>query len=139
MVGNTGSGRKPGFKHTEATRKRMSASHTGSNHSESTRTKISRTKALYDRDGVCTKRYEALCAEYPEEGKFFEDNMSELLYALQDVRTEKELLDIRLFHETSTLRAETPYQYSSTSCFAVEDTMIELLDFKRSLVGRTLH
>lgn len=139
MVGNTESGRKPGFKHSEGTRRQMSTAHRGSKQSKKTREKIALAKALYDQDGTCAKRYESLCAEYPGEEKFFEDNMTELLFAMQDIRTDKELSDIRRFFETQSLRAEQPYQYSSSSCFAVEDIMIALIDFKRSLRGRVLH
>ncbi len=156
MVGNTESGRKPGFKHSEKTIRQIRETKLGSSKSEESRLKISnslrgstkseehcrrisRSKYLYDLDGTCVKRYESLCAEYPGEEKFFEDNMTELLFAMQDIRTDKELSDIRRFFETQSLRAETPYQYTTTSCFAAEDVMIALLDLKRELDRRTLH
>jgi len=132
MVGKAGSGRKPGFKHSEETRQKMRAAHKGSSQTEETREKISRAKAMYDLDGKCAKRYDALCAQYPEEQEFFEENVAELIFAMQDVLTDKELSDIRRFHETVTLHADTPYQYTSTSCFAAEDVMIELIDRKRA-------
>ena len=66
-----------------------------------------------------------------EAEEFFVDNRDELLFAMRDVRTERELSDIRRYVETATLRPDEPYQYSSSSCFAAEDAMIALLDFKR--------
>jgi len=70
---------------------------------------------------------------YPGQEEFFVDNRDELLFAMRDVRTEKELTDIRRYVETAALRADEPYQYESTSCYAAEDAMIALLDFKRLL------
>jgi hypothetical protein len=133
MIGKTGSGRKPGFKHSDETRQKISDALTGTPKSESHRQKISQSKVLYDLDGKCTKRYEALCLDYPDEQEFFEDNMSELIFAMRDVLTEKELSDIRYFYETAPLRSEQTYQYPTTSCYAAESVMIELLDYKRLL------
>lgn len=89
--------------------------------------------------GVLTRRYEALLAEYPGEERFFENNMSDLFFAMEDIRTDSELSDIRRLYETFNLSTEHPFQYASSSCYAAEDAMIELLDFKRSLVNRVLH
>lgn len=139
MAGNSESGRKPGFKHSESTRRQISNTLQGSKKTELHRERISHAKSRYNLDAACAKRYEALCAEYPTESDFFEENMLELLFAMQDTRTEKELSDIRYFYETASLRAEHPYEYSSTSCFAAEDAVIRLLDFKREMANRTLH
>ncbi len=84
-------------------------------------------------DEKCIARFEELKANYPEQEDFFLDNENELLFAMRDVRTEKELTDIRRYVETAALRANEPYQYFSSSCYAAEDTMIALLDFKRFL------
>lgn len=120
MVGKPGSGRRSGFKH-----------------SEETKLKISQAKSMYDLDEKCVARFEELKANYPEQEEFFEDNEADLLFAMRDLRTEKELSDIRRYVENAALRPDEPYQYSSSSCYAAEDAMIALLDFKRYL--KTLH
>lgn len=116
MVGRPGSGRRPGFKH-----------------SEDTKQKISQAKSMYDLDEKCVQRFEELRANYPDQKEFFEENEIDLLFAMRDVRTEKELSDIRKHIETANLRPEEPYQYSSSSCYAAEDAMIALLDLKNYL------
>jgi FKBP-type peptidyl-prolyl cis-trans isomerase (trigger factor) len=133
MVGTKGSGRKAGFTHSEETRRKIAEAARGRTKTRAEKEKISRSKALYDLDGKCAQRYEELRSDYPDVVDFFEENESEILFAMQDIRSEKELDDILKFHETSTLRPETPYQYSSSSCYAAEDAMIQLLDFKRYL------
>ncbi len=139
MVGNTESGRKPGFKHSESTRRQISESLQGVKKTPEHRERIAQAKSLYDLDGRCYRRYQEMAKEYPEESEFFEENMSELIFAMQDTLSERELNNIRRFHETANLRHDEPYQYPSTSCFAVEDIMIKLLDFKRELAASTLH
>lgn len=133
MVGKTGSGRRPGFKHSRETKEKISRSKKGQRHSPEHRESISQAKL---KDGLaekCTYRFEDLKSDYPEQEAFFDENEIELLFAMEDVRTEQELLDIRLYIENAPLRSEEPYQYSSSSCYAAEDAMIALLDFSRFL------
>ena len=145
------SGRKPGYKHSEKTKdkirktlkgvskgphapetkEKIRQALTGVSHLPERRDNISRGKALYELDEKCLARFEELKANYPEQEDFFLDNQDELLFAMRDVRTEKELTDIRRYVETAALRPDEPYQYSSSSCYAAEDAMIALLDFKR--------
>ncbi len=142
------SGRKPGYKHSEETKAKMREAKKGVSRSQATRDKIRRSlsgtphpeerreniakgKSLYELDEKCLNRFEEMKANYPEQEEFFVDNRDELLFAMRDVRTERELSDIRRYVETATLRPDEPYQYSSSSCFAAEDAMIALLDFKR--------
>lgn len=138
MVGKAGSGRRPGFKHSEETKRKMSVAHRGKALSESHREKIAQAKARYDLDERCVRRFEDLKSNYPEQEDFFVENQDELLFAMRDVRTEQELLDIRLYVETAQLRPSEPYQYSSSSCYAAEDAAIALLDFKRLLQKKPL-
>jgi hypothetical protein len=148
-------GRKPGYKHSEKTKEKIrkslrGVSHTphtqetkdkirqslsGKPHPEERRESIAQGKSLYELDEKCIARYEDLKANYPEQEDFFLDHQDELLFAMRDVRTEKELTDIRRYVETAALRVDEPYQYSSSSCYAAEDAMIALLDFKR-LMGK---
>jgi hypothetical protein len=86
---------------------------------------------MYDLDEKCVRRFEELKANYPDQEEFFEENEADLLFAMRDLRTEKELGDIRKHVENAILRQDEPYQYSSSSCYAAEDAMIALLDFKR--------
>jgi len=144
------SGRKPGYKHSQETKdkirtslqgrppteehkNRISRALKGTPHPEERRENIARGKALYELDEKCLNRFEDLKANYPDQEEFFVDNRDELLFAMRDVRTEKELTDIRRYVETAALRPDEPYQYESTSCYAAEDAMIALLDFKRLL------
>jgi len=143
-------GRKPGYKHSEETKNKIrqslrGASHpqetkdkirqalTGTPHPEERRENIAKGKALYELDEKCIVRFEDLKSNYPELEDFFLDHQDELLFAMRDVRTEKELNDIRRYVETSALRPNDSYQYLSSSYYAAEDVMIELIDFKRRL------
>ncbi len=126
-------GRKPGYKHSQETKDKIRRALTGTQHSEERRENIAKGKALYELDEKCIARFEELKANYPDQEDFFLDNEDELLFAMRDVRTEKELTDIRRYIEVAALRPNDPYQYSSSSCYAAEDAMIELLDFKRLL------
>ncbi len=141
-------GRKPGFKHSNETKRKladaqqgriytdevkqkMSDAKKGRIYSSEHRDSISRAVFRYGLDEKCIRRFEDLKANYPEQEDFFLDNEEELLLAMRNVRTEKELRDIRKYIETSALRPDEPYIYESTSCFAVEDAMIKLIDYKR--------
>ena len=126
-------GRKPGYKHSQETKDKIRQSLKGTPHPTERRENIAKGKALYELDEKCIARFEELKANYPEQEDFFLDNEDELLFAMRDVRTEKELTDIRRYVEVAALRPNEPYQYSSSSCYAAEDAMIELLDFKRLL------
>jgi hypothetical protein len=87
----------------------------------------------HDLDGKCATRLKELKSDYPDQGVFFDENESELLFAMRSLRSEKELNYIRKHIETTRLLPDEPYQYSSSSYHAAEDVMIELLDFKRLL------
>jgi len=143
-------GRKPGYKHspetkqsisqarkgqalTDETKYKMSEAKKGRTYDSTHRDSISQAKLVYGLDEKCVQRFEDLKATYPEQEDFFLDNEEELLMAMRDVRTEKELTDIRRYVETAALRPDEPYQYETTSCYAAEDAMIALLDFKRLL------
>jgi len=143
-------GRKPGYKHSQETKDKMRAAKRGTVRPQETKNRIRKSllgtphpderkesiaqgKALYELDEKCIARFEELKSNYPEQEDFFLDHQDELLFAMRDVRTEKELTDIRRYVETAALRPDEPYQYSSSSCYAAEDAMIALLDFKRLL------
>lgn len=120
-----------GTSRPQTTKNKIQQSLIGTTHLEKRRNNISRGKTLYELDEKCLNRYEDLKDNYPEQEEFFVDNKDELLFAMHDLRTEKELTDIRRYVETAALRPDEPYQYGSTSCYAAEDAMIALLDFKR--------
>jgi hypothetical protein len=128
-------GRKPGYKHLEETKAKISQSMTGRTKTEEHKNQIA--VSMYDLEGKCLARLEELRANYPEQQSFFDENEAELLFAMRDVRTEKELNDIRRFLETKELSRirenQRSYQYSSSSYHAAEDAMIALIDFKRLL------
>jgi len=130
-----GSGRKPGYKHSEATKRKISEAMSGRAKTDEHRNHIA--AAMFDLDGKCAARLRSLRKEYPGQENFFDDNEEELLFAMQDIRTEKELDDIMRYMETKDLsqirESERGYQYSSSSYYAAEDAMIALLDFKRLL------
>ncbi len=141
MIDQIGRGRRPGFKHSEETKRKMAEAKLGRKYTPEHRANISRALLVYGLDEKCARRFEDLKANYPEQEDFFLDNEEELLIAMRDVRTEKELTDIRRYIETAVLRPDEPYQYESTSCYAAEDAMIALLDYKRLLekTAQTYH
>lgn len=137
------SGRKPGYKHSAETIEKIRQSRLGNKQSAAARTKISnsmsgKTKSaahkkgisdsLHDLEGKCAKRLNALKEEYPGQEPFFERNKEDLLFAMQDVKSEQELRDIMRYIEVGPLYSSIPYQYSSSSYFAAEDVMIALID-----------
>ncbi len=127
------SGRKPGYTHSKETKEKIRQSLLGKSHPEKRKSNISQGKVLYDLDSKCARRLDELKNNYPEEREFFEDNEPELLFAMRDLRSEKELDYIRQYVETEALRPDQPYQYASSSCYAAEDAMIMLLDVKKFL------
>lgn len=146
-------GPKPGtYSPSPETRDKMRRAKLGAVHSQETRALISESvslrvsgvpkstehreaisQALTDYEGRCLRRFEELKSEYPEQEAFFEENKSDLLFALQDVRSEAELRDLRNYIEVSSIEASLPYQYSSSSIHAAEDAMIALIDASRTL------
>ncbi len=130
-------GRKPGFKHSEDTKKKISKAMSGRVKTEEHKDRIAIAIAAYDLDGKCVHRLNELRENYPGQKRFFDENEAELLFVLRDIKSEKELNDIQRYVETRELaqlsERQKAYQYSSSSYLAAEDTMIELLDFKRFL------
>jgi len=136
-------GRKPGFKHSAETIEKIRQSHLGTKQELGTRSKISRSmsgknktrdhkdrlsESMFNLDAKCLERYNALKAEYPDQEEFFEQNQEDLLFAMQDIKSEKELTDIRRYIESAPLHNSLTYEYSSSSYFAAEDAMIALVD-----------
>jgi len=136
-------GRKPGYKHSAQTIEKIRQSRLGNKQSADTRTKISKSlsgrnktpehkdnisESFFNLDEKCAQRYAELKAEYPGQEEFFDRNRADLLFAMRDVKSEKELSDIRRYIETVSIHDSVSYQYSSSSCYAAEDAMIALLD-----------
>jgi len=140
-------GRKPGYKHSKETKNKISVSHTGQVQDPSTKKKISESmsgksksvahraalsESLLGLEQKCLDRFISIRSEYPGFEEFFDKNKVKLLQAMRDVRSEKELRDIRKYIETTPIEAVPEecikYQYSSSSIFAQEDLVIELLD-----------
>ena len=129
-MGNIDSGRPSGFTHSSETRNKISVTMTGVPKPSEHHAKITRSNRERDLAIRCMERLEDLRNSYPTEALFFDEYEPELLLAMQDVRTEKELMDIRLYVEVAPLRPGLPYSQASSSYFAAEDVMIALLDFK---------
>lgn len=137
-------GPKPGsYWPTRATREKMRQAKLGTKRDPETRRKIQESlsglpkslehrdnlsHSLIDVEGKCALRLEELKATYPDCESFFEANYEELLFAMQDVRSEKELQDLRHYVEVAQIESKLSYTYSSSSVFAAEDTIIDLLD-----------
>ncbi len=122
-----------GKTHTEETKQKIRESLLGRSHSQKHKQRISGAKTAHDLEGKCAERLQELRDDYPGQEPFFDENEPELLFAMRNVRSEKELNYIRRYVETARLLPDEPYQYSSSSCYAAEDVMIELLDVKRFL------
>ncbi len=146
-------GRPPGYKHSEETRQKIKESHQGLQQSPETRRKISESmkgqekspthraklselsldreadsRTLYI-DNLCLDRLAELKANYPDHEEFFEENEIELLIALRDVKSDKEIDDITRYIETEDIAryaGSLSYQYSSFPSH--EDVLIALLD-----------
>ena len=119
-------GRKPGYKHSAETKKKISQSLSGQTKTLEHRDHIAESMA--DPQALCFARFLELKAEYPGHEDFFEENKEELLYALEDIKSEKELEYIRRYIESSSIDPSSSYQYSSSSCYAAEDAVIALID-----------
>lgn len=91
-----------------------------------------------DIEARCVERFLELKAEYPGQEEFFDSNREELIFAMRDIKSEKELDDIRKFIESSSLGpaqfSELSYSYSSSSFYAQEDLLIKILDLKRFFI-----
>lgn len=123
-------GRKPGYKHSEETKAKISKSLSGRPKSVEHRDALSDSKHNLERK--CMLRFLELRSQYPEHKEFFDANKSRLLFAMRTIKSEKELRDIRKHIESISLEdvppVSTSYQYESSSCYAQEDAMIALID-----------
>jgi len=146
-------GRPPGYHHSEETRqkikeslagrtksiehrKKISAAMKGQEKSKEHREKLSQLQFDYEADhrmlyidNLCLDRLAELKAIYPDQAEFFEENETALLIALRDVKSDKELDDIRKYIETENIDryvGTLSYQYSSFPSH--EDVLIDLLD-----------
>lgn len=145
-------GRKPGYKHSDETKAKMREFHTGQRKDEVTKNKISKSlsgkkksiahrealsDSLCDIDRKCMNRFLEMRAEYPGFEDFFDSNKSKLLFALRDIKSESELRDIRRYIETTQIdevpQACLKYQYDSSSIYAQEEAMVDLIDAARFL------
>ena len=116
--------------HAPETRRKISETMRGQEKSESHREKISFGKL--DIDGRCMARLAELKANYPDHAEFFEENEIPLLIALREVKSDKEIDDIKKYIETGDIdrySKSLSYQSSSSSFQAHEDTVIDLLDY----------
>lgn len=122
-------GRRPGFKHSKETKDRISKGLRGQQKSETHRMHIS--DAMLDPDGNCARRFVEMRGDYPGFEEFFDDNRPELLFAMRDIRSEKELGAIRKYIETDNLKNSIRFLLPTSSIYATEDLMIEMLDLYR--------
>jgi hypothetical protein len=143
------SGRKPGYKHNKETKEKISQTRQGQLPAESTKEKMRQAKlghtcseeerkamatqrAHKDLENKCMGRFKAMRSEYPGHEDFFDTNQEELLVAMRDLKSEKELRDIRRYFETTHIdeapQAFLQYQYESSSVFAHEEIMVDLID-----------
>jgi len=153
-------GRAPGYRHSEDTRRKIKEAHQGLQQSPETRRKISESmkgqgkskkhreklselalereadsRMLYI-DNLCLTRLAELKANYPDHEEFFEENETELLIALREVKSDKEIDDITRYIETEDIAryaGSLSYQYASSSFYAQEDAVIALLDTMKYL------
>ena len=89
--------------------------------------------SLFDLEKKCTRRFEEMKADYPGQEEFFDTHKHELLSAMEDCKSEKELTDLRRYVEVSQIESTFGYEYSSSSIYAAEEVIITLLDAKRFL------
>ncbi len=142
-------GRKPGYKHDKETKSKISQTMTGGTRDKSTKDKISQTmfgrprsederkaiatgRAYIDLESKCLHRFLEMRSEYPGHEEFFDTNRKALLIAMRDLKSETELRDIRRYFETTQIdeapTAFLQYQYESTSIYAHEEVMVDLID-----------
>ena len=123
-------GRKPGYKHNQATKDKISDSMSGKHKSDAHKDALAASQRNTARK--CALRLQEMRLEYPECVDFFDNNKTKLLIAMRDIKSNKELRDIRSYIETKHLedvpQAYLSYQYDSSSFYAQEDAMIELID-----------
>ena len=140
-------GRKPGYKHDKETKSKISQTLVGSVKDDDHKDKISHSmkgkskskehrdalaESLYDLDRKCLHRFLEMRSEYPGQEEFFDSNRKALLIAMRDLKSETELRDIRRYIETLTIeeipQAYLEYQYDSSSVYAHEAAMVDLID-----------
>lgn len=140
-------GRKPGYKHDKETKNKISQTLVGSVKDDGHKDKISQSmkgkskseahrdalsESLYDSDRKCMHRFLEMRSEYPGQEEFFDSNRKALLIAMRDIKSETELRDIRRYIETLTIeeipQAYLEYQYDSSSIYAHEVAMVDLID-----------
>lgn len=147
-------GRKPGYKHSDETKEKMRQSHIELRPGDSTKEKMRQSKlggfksqaerqaiatgrSRVDLETKCLHRFEEMRAEYPGQEEFFDSNRKALLLAMRDIKSETELCDIRRYIETRTIedlpQAYLEYQYDSSSIFAHQEAMCDLLDAANDL------
>jgi len=140
-------GRPPGYLHSEETRQKIKESLVGRAKSEEHRRKIGESMrgqeksdahrekisfGMLDIDGRCMARLAELKANYPDHAEFFAENEIPLLIALREVKSDKEIDDIKKYIETGDIdrySKSLSYQSASSSFQAHEDTVIDLLDY----------
>jgi hydroxypyruvate isomerase len=125
-------GRKPGYKHSDETKAKMREAKLGKTRSEEDKAAISQARRHSDLEARCMQRFLEMRAEYPGCEDFFDSNKAKLLFAMRDIKSEKELRDIRKYIETTHLE-DVPqvclqYQYDSTSIYEQERAMVDLID-----------
>ena len=147
MVQGRKPGRKPGYKHDQETKEKMRKSHTGYSQDEDTKNKIRQSlkgrkaseatrdamaESHYDLERKCLHRFLEMRSEYPGQEEFFDSNRKALLIAMRGLKSETELRDIRRYIETLTIedvpQAYLEYQYDSSSVYAHEAAMVDLID-----------
>jgi len=156
MVQGRKTGRKPGYKHDKETKCKISQTKSGqtftADHKEKIRqalkgsskseaTRDAMADSHYDIDLKCMRRFLEMRSEYPGCEDFFDSNKAKLLWAMRDIKSEKELRDIRKYIETTSLE-DVPqfylqYQYDSSSIYAQEEAMVLLVD-AASFLRKTL-
>ena len=127
-----GRGREPGYKHSDETKAKMRAAKLGKKRSAADCDSMSLARAHKDLETRCLERFVAMRAEYPGCEEFFDTNKPRLLIAMRDIKSEKELRDIRKYIETTHLedvpQVYLQYQYDSSSIYAQEEAMVSLVD-----------
>jgi hypothetical protein len=139
-------GRPPGYHHSEETRRKIKETLAGRTKSEEHKQKIRKSLqgrpheenrrenisyGMIDIESRCVARFVELKANYPDQAEFFEENETALLIALRDVKSDKEIDDIKRYIETEDIdryAGTLSYQSATTSFHAQEDAVIKLID-----------